>query len=1760
MAKSYAAASSRFEYVLHVLLLMVAVFAGSSSSRAQTASVWKAQDIALDAGGKTRVMWRNANGLIVLWRMNSAGQVENAVAHGTVGSGWSGEAMAVGPDGKTRVVWANTNGQGALWTATAEGAFESVSINGPHHDGFGGFWKPIDIAVGADNKMRVLWRRSDGRASLWLVNSGYGLEAGVDHGPFTNAVPLSLSVGGDGKTRLMWNTQGSFHLWLLSPTGVYESQTAHGPYPGWMPLDLAVGSDNKTRMIWERTGTSGISLWSMGSNGLYEANYDHGPYAQTPDARTKNISHNGTEGRLLWRQDNGTMSFWYLNSLGNYGSHGGEFNFVPLNLAAAGETAQIRLNWTANGLAKGHDRYKVYRSTSASGPFALLAETVLPGTSYVDTTATPGTAYWYRVATYTGLIESAQSAAVSATAQTSISVNDASIAEGNSGTTNLVFTLTLSRASSQSVSVKVSTNNSSATAPADYEAKALTTVTFAPGTTTQNVVVPVVSDTVSEVNETFALNLSEATNATLARMTATGTIVNDDTPSVSIVPTVQMPERGYINEYGQVSGVARFVVSLSGPSDRTVIVNYVVAGITATANHDYPTQDIPVGITFGPGTTSATISIRIYDDSMDEEDETFRVTLSNPQNATLGNLQSVCTIVDDDDTTTSLSISNNVFVTEGNTGTTNLVFTLNLSQITGRDVRVNYATANGTASEPGDYTRTAGTVTIAKGQASGTITIPIVGDTVAELNETFTLNFSNVVGAYLQNTSATATITNDDTGTPPPLPTLSIADASVTETNAAQNLALTVTLSAPSTQPVSFTYATQPGTAGAPNDYSTSTATLTIPAGQTSKTFTVTIAGDTVQENLEAFTVLLSNPSGATIADNSATVSIADDDAPPSPLLTVSVAPATATEGDPPAQTDLNFTVTLSRAVTSTVTVNYATSTGSASAADFSAKNGTLTFSPNGPLSQTVTVKVTGDDLVEPTETMTLTLSIPAGATLGTDRATGTILDDDSGGTLSAPTNLVATGGYKKIVLTWDAVPGMTSYEVQRSQTSGTGFGVISTVTAPATSYIDNDASLVIGTTYYYVVKAVKGAEKSGVSNQASAAPQPPFVSNLSVSPTAVLGNASVTGTVTLSDPALAGGATVVLKSSSTSVTVPQSVQVAANGRTATFGIAASTVAQTTSVTITASYGGFTQAATLTLISSNQSFNVLNLLADAGNACVILSWGELPEGAARGYNVYRRIPGGAAAKLTTSPRSGGMYVDSGLSNGTTYEYQVTSVNYSGVEGSSSPWLGVTPSASVPTLTWVNPPSTASGALQLLATASSGPLPTAGTLLIDGKVVASANPVDASLASSTVSKLVSEVDTSELSDGAHTFQIVAYVSATRCATLPLIIQISNGRGFICDEILQLGNGGFVNMQVVAPQGRSWHVKVVRKSDGRLLREWAGSLPSARWIWDGTDSSGTLINADSSLKATYTLLPFSGTTGEVGSLKLRHPSRANGVKSSFGAIDPPHDKIITPFVDTHSPNILILIDKWSSQKYDQELADYIQARIVERYPTGDQFYPVVLATSKRIPDPLRVKIKEWMANSVTTFYLYSHGFPKTQDLPAGAQFGQLQFWSEDLSIIRRMADSAPLLHVNVSRLLRTSESNIGRQYNFAFMDNCGSAGGVQRDPNDPELFDPSATVNWAWRDAFNIGTDQNFSSALLAWNGSMGGNVVTDTQTGVQTPSQWLQWRQLFWAKFVQGYSVSQSVYQANTRTTLPMVRISPWGEWRLKQAEDTWLAY
>ncbi|HYE50843.1 MAG TPA: Calx-beta domain-containing protein [Azospirillaceae bacterium] len=570
-----------------------------------------------------------------------------------------------------------------------------------------------------------------------------------------------------------------------------------------------------------------------------------------------------------------------------------------------------------------------------------------------------------------------------------VAAEGAEPAEGTAAPGKAVFAVSLSEAAVRPVTVSYATADGTAGA-GDYQA-ASGTVTFQPGETVKRVEVALVADAKAEMPETFTLALSDASGGKLdpAKSGATVTVKDDDLPVVSVA------DAGKALEAGSVS----FTVSLSQPGAVPATVRFATQDGTALAGSDYRADSGT--LVFQPGETSKTVTIALTGDTKVEPEETFTLVLSGPEGATLGTAAGTAAITDDDLPVATLSPT----AVEGKEGTASVRFTVVLDQAPVRPVTLTYATADGTAKAGSDYQAATGTVTFQPGQTSRTIDVALLGDTVPEADEGFTLVLSAPQGATLgKDAAATVVIKDDD------LPTLAITPAVTVKEGEAGAAVLTVTLDKASTLPVTVDYAATAGDAEAGKDFLAASGTVTFLPGETSRTVSVSLLDDKQIEPDEGFTVVLTNPAGATLTDKAtATVKIVDNDLP-----SISVSPASQSvgEGGAGSSDTVEFTVTLDQPALKTVTVAYGTQGDGASAGgDFDAASGTLTFLP-GETSRTVSVTVRGDTQVEPDETFRLVLSNAVGALLVADSAAATILNDDVPPTLtlSPGTKAVAEG------------------------------------------------------------------------------------------------------------------------------------------------------------------------------------------------------------------------------------------------------------------------------------------------------------------------------------------------------------------------------------------------------------------------------------------------------------------------------------------------------------------------------------------------------------------------------------------------------------------------------------------------------------------------------------------------------------------------------------------------------------------------------
>lgn len=288
--------------------------------------------------------------------------------------------------------------------------------------------------------------------------------------------------------------------------------------------------------------------------------------------------------------DSGTTAFTFTVSLNAAAGPGG----VSFDIATANGTATAGIDYVAQALTG---------QTIAAGSNSATFTVLVNG----DTLHEPNETFFATVSNVTGAtVADGQGTGtiVNDDAVPSLSINDTTVTEGNSGTVTATLTVTLSAVSGQTVTVNYATANASAVAPTDYIG-ASGTLTFAPGATTQTIAVTVNGDTTPEADETFAINLTAPTNATLANAQGIVTVLNDDQP-VTVAPTV-LPSPAIAVAYSQTivasggSGSYTYAVTTGSlPPGLTLSAGGVLAG-TPTAGGSYPFTVTATDTSAAPG-------------------------------------------------------------------------------------------------------------------------------------------------------------------------------------------------------------------------------------------------------------------------------------------------------------------------------------------------------------------------------------------------------------------------------------------------------------------------------------------------------------------------------------------------------------------------------------------------------------------------------------------------------------------------------------------------------------------------------------------------------------------------------------------------------------------------------------------------------------------------------------------------------------------------------------------------------------------------------------------------------------------------------------------------------------------------------------------------------------------------------------------------------------------------------------------------------
>jgi hypothetical protein len=317
------------------------------------------------------------------------------------------------------------------------------------------------------------------------------------------------------------------------------------------------------------------------------------------------------------------------------------------------------------------------------------------------------------------------------------------------------------------------------------------------------------------------------------------------------------------------------IVSRVGGSNGTITVNYTTSDGTATAGQDYTATSGT--LTFNNGESGKLITIPLIGDAADESDETFNIALSNPTGgATLLNPSSAVATITDNDDSPQVSIKN-FSDKEGNSGTKNFVFDVNLSTASSFPVSVKWNTSSDsvTATAGVDYMAADGTLNFAPGEIFKQVTVLVNGDLITETNESFQILLYAPVNTTVSDGHAVGVIVDDDN---PGKLGFSLSAYNVNENVGSAIVAVSRTEGTTGTVNVNYA-TTNDGTATTGIDFTAASGTLTFLDGETTKTFTVSVNDDQNAEQTEWINLVLSNPiGGATLGANNSIINITDDD------------------------------------------------------------------------------------------------------------------------------------------------------------------------------------------------------------------------------------------------------------------------------------------------------------------------------------------------------------------------------------------------------------------------------------------------------------------------------------------------------------------------------------------------------------------------------------------------------------------------------------------------------------------------------------------------------------------------------------------------------------------------------------------------------------------------------------------------------------------------------------------------------------------
>ena len=715
-------------------------------------------------------------------------------------------------------------------------------------------------------------------------------------------------------------------------------------------------------------------------------------------------------------------------------------------------------------------------------------------------------------------------------------------AEGDAGTTTYSFVVNRGLPNTTDVTVDyvVSGTGANGATAADFVGGQFPsgTLEYGFGVNTQTITVAVAGDFDVEADEAFVVTLSNPSDNALITSgegQASGLIVNDDA----------LPEVGFANNdvvainEGQANFTFTVNRDIADGNNATSQVSYTVAGSGANpANADDFTSALQGTLNFAQGVPSQTITVSVADDSVVELDENFTVTLSTLAN---GNAQ-----LNQNSTAQGQIINNDFAVISFDADPSNTQQSANegaAGQLTSFTFEVTRADSVGTSSvdfavvgtganpaSASDFQNDVlptGTVSFAPGVSSQNVTVVVVGDDEIEQDETFTIQFSNPVGAVIDGASnPIATITNDDFATPVvgfAANSVNISQAEGSSSNSTFTFTVnrTVAEGDNSTSQVTYTVAGSGANPANADDFAGALqGTLNFAQGVPSQTISVVVAGDFNVETNEDFTVTLAVADNATLGTATATGTIENDDSVALTRFDDGSTNVQQTEGNGGTTT---YSFVLNRVGNTQIvsTVGFEVIGVTANSADFvggSLPSGEVEFAV-GDTSAIIEIEVVGDTVVEGDESFEVNLIAQGGNVLDLPfNATGTIINDDS-----FDTPLVGFASDSIIITENEGDTGNTAFtftvsrgiESGDNSTSQVTYTVAGSGANPANA--DDFAGALQGT-----INFAQGVTSQPitvlVAGDSDVEPDENFTVTLAVTDNATLGTVVATGTITNDD------------------------------------------------------------------------------------------------------------------------------------------------------------------------------------------------------------------------------------------------------------------------------------------------------------------------------------------------------------------------------------------------------------------------------------------------------------------------------------------------------------------------------------------------------------------------------------------------------------------------------------------------------------------